>query len=211
MPAKYTASAQFYDAISFEWPVYGAGREAALKLMRLRAGAKVLDMGCGTGLNFGHIQHRIGPDGWLVGVDLSSDMITQASRKAHVNEWSNVSLATADATRTTAEALCEALGGEKFDAAIATYSLSLMADWRAAFDTMVAACKPGARVAVVDMQVPTGRSAVWAPLARAACRAGGADIHAHPWTRLEQRCTNVDSVSLRGGHIQVRVGTVPRD
>lgn len=32
-PTPYTLSARLYDVISFEWPVYGAGREAAFELL----------------------------------------------------------------------------------------------------------------------------------------------------------------------------------
>ena len=60
---------------------------------------------------------------------------------------------------------------------------------------------------VVDMHRPLGMARVAAPLARLACAAGGSDIHAHPWAALERDCIDVTAVSLRGGHVQVRVGT----
>lgn len=36
--------------------------------------------GCGTGLNFALIEQAIGPDGRIVGVDLTDAMLTQARR-----------------------------------------------------------------------------------------------------------------------------------
>ena len=79
----------------------------------------------------------------------------------------------------------------------------------AAWRTAVSVARPGARVAVVDMARPARRARALTPLALAATRLGGADIDAHPWTALEQECTDVTAVSLRGGHVQVRVGTLP--
>jgi ubiquinone/menaquinone biosynthesis C-methylase UbiE len=39
------------------------------------SGSVVLDMGCGTGLNFVGLEEAIGPRGRLIGIDLSSDML----------------------------------------------------------------------------------------------------------------------------------------
>lgn len=47
----------------------------------------------------------------------------------------------------------------------------------------VGLARPGARIAVVDMAVSTGPARVLEPLARLACRLGGADIAAHPWVQ----------------------------
>jgi len=175
--ARYRTSARFYDLISAEWPVYRAGRVAAIDLMALRPGHRVLDIGCGTGLNFPLVQDRIGPTGSITGVDASAQMLAQAQRRTRAAGWGNVRLIEADATTLDARAL--GLAGD-FDAVISTYAVSLMANWR-----------------------------VWTPLARLACLLGGSDIGAHPWTAIEAALTDVHRVSPRGGHIQVRVGSVP--
>ncbi len=211
-PARYRSSARFYDLISAEWPVYRAGRVAAINLMALRPGHHVLDIGCGTGLNFPHLQQRIGPTGSITGVDASAQMLRQARRRADSAGWSNVRLIEADATALDADTLDAGWGFDVrggFDAVISTYALSLMADWRLAVSLMVAVTRTGGRVAVVDMQKPVGPARPWTPLAQLACRLGGSDIGAHPWTAIESTFTEVRAMSLRGGHIQVRVGSVP--
>lgn len=209
-PKPYTVSARLYDVISFEWPVYRAGRAAAIELLALPAGSHVLDIGCGTGLNFPLLQRQIGPGGTITGVDVSPQMLAQASQRTASAGWSNVTLIAADAT--TAD-LAELGAHLPFDAAISTYALSLMSDWRSALETMFSATRVGGAVAVVDMQTPTGAAAVWTPMARLACRLGGSDIDAHPWTamtagRKELGVGNVQSAEVRGGHIQVCVGSV---
>ena len=204
--ARYRTSARFYDLISAEWPVYRAGRVAAIDLMALRPGHRVLDIGCGTGLNFSLVQDRIGPTGSITGVDASAQMLAQAQRRTRAAGWGNVRLIEADATTLDAHAL--GVAGD-FDAVISTYAVSLMANWPQAVSLMIAAARPGGRVAVVDMQTPVGSARVWTPLARLACLLGGSDIEAHPWTAIEAALTDVHRVSTRGGHIQVRVGSVP--
>lgn len=205
-PDRYRLSARFYDLISAERPVYRAGRMAAIDLLALRAGHRVLDIGCGTGLNFPHLQRRIGPTGSITAVDASPQMLRQAQRRADSAGWSNVRLIGADATTMQPPALQAGVG---FDAVIATYTLSLMPHWRQAIALMMGVARPGARIAVVDMQKPVGRATLWTPLARLACLLGGSDIDAHPWTAIESSLTDVQEVSLRGGHIQVRVGSIP--
>ncbi|OZF32522.1 ubiquinone biosynthesis protein [Rhodococcus sp. 14-2496-1d] len=204
-PTKYTVSARLYDVISFEWPVYRAGREAAFELLNLPVGSDVLDLGCGTGLNFAGLQRMIGPTGSITGVDASPQMLEQARRRADRFGWSNVTLVAADATALTSADLGEQA---PFDAALSTYALSLMTPWQAALDAMIAATRVGGVVAVVDMQRPVGRAAGWTPLAKLACRLGGSDIEAHPWTAMTPLLQNLSARAVRGGHVQIRVGTV---
>ncbi|MFZ2172440.1 MAG: methyltransferase domain-containing protein [Rhodococcus sp. (in: high G+C Gram-positive bacteria)] len=206
-PARYRTSARFYDLISAEWPVYRAGRVAAIDLLVLQPGGHVLDVGCGTGLNFAHLQRRIGPTGSITAVDASPQMLDQARRRTRSAGWSNVRLVEADATDLDPADL--GVDRQQFDAAVSTYALSLMPKWPRALSTMIEMTHPGGRVAVVDMQKPVGCAAVWTPLARLACLLGGSDIDAHPWTVIESAMTDVRSASARCGHIQVRVGSVP--
>ncbi len=201
LPAKYTVATRFYDVLSLEWPVYRAGRVAAIGAMGLRSGMRVLDLGCGTGLNHPLLQDAVGPTGTVIGVDSSRQMLAQARRQANRHGWRNVELVRADMT--TVDGLADV------DAVIATYTLSVVLGWQHAWELALSTTRPGGRMAVVDMQLPIGRARMAAPLARLACAAGGADIHAHPWTALERDCTDFTAVSLRGGHVQVRVGTRP--
>lgn len=204
---RYTFYAPVYDLVSAE-PVYRPGRVTAVEALRLRPGQRVLDVGCGTGLNFPLLRGAVGASGRVVGVDRSARMLDQAGRRAGRRDWGNVDLVRIDA----AELEADALGGPGreagFDAVLFTYALSLMADWETAWERATALAVPGARVAVVDMQRPEGRAAALSPLARLACALGGADIEAHPWTAVEQHTVDTGSWSLRGGHVQVRAGTL---
>ena len=99
-PDRYRAGASLYDWISIE-PVYRAGRVIGIDHLDLVPGDIVVDIGCGTGLNFALIRDRIGPKGLLLGIDASSHMLRQARRRTRAERWGNVRLMCADATTST--------------------------------------------------------------------------------------------------------------
>jgi len=202
-PEPYTTFAFLYDALSLDWPVYASGRRAGIEALRLAPGDRVLDLGCGTGLNVRHLLRRIGPTGHVVALDSSPAMLRQAARRVRRRGWTNVTLLCADASTVDPAAW------EPVDAALSTYVLSVIPDRAAAWQTMLRGTRAGGRIAVIDMQDPQGRWAVLRPLARWLCAVSGSDIHAYPWRLLEADLIDVHSAARRGGHIQIRVGTVP--
>ena len=137
---KYTLFAPFYDLLSGEYPVYHAGRVLGIDALAPTPGQQVLDIGCGTGLNFPLLQERIGASGTIVGIDRSAEMLRQARRRARARGWENVILIQADMVLLDPGAIAariEASGGTAAsDAALATYSLSLMGDWEQAWTNM---------------------------------------------------------------------------
>lgn len=199
-----------YDVLSGERLVYGAPRRAAVAAMRLALGDAVLDLGCGTGLNLPLLLDAVGPTGTVVALDASPAMLARAASRVTAHGWTGVHLLLADATAVTPDALTAALGGRAFDAVLSTYALSLMPAWHRAWDAAMAAARPGARLAVVDMARPTGGARLLEPLALAATAIGGADVDAHPWSALDAACEDVERLSLRGGHVRVHVGTLAR-
>jgi arsenite methyltransferase len=53
----------------------------AVEMLALRPGAVVADVGFGGGLGLALLLDRVGPDGHVEGIDISSDMIRRASRQ----------------------------------------------------------------------------------------------------------------------------------
>lgn len=194
--------------------MYRAGRVQGISALEPGRGEQVLDLGCGTGLNFRLLRERVGPSGTIVGIDRSAQMLRQARRRTAKAGWDNVILLRADAVLLDPAAIRATIqeqgGSGSSDAALATYSLSLMPDWRKAWVNLTALLNDDARVAVVDMQEPVGWARLLTPLARAACALGGADIAAHPWQAVEEDCTDVIRASARSGHLQIRAGTLRR-
>ena len=73
-------------------------------------------MACGTGLNFPLLERVVGPDGRIVGVDLTDAMLARAQDRIETNGWSNISLVQADAADFDFPT--------EVDAIVSTYALS---------------------------------------------------------------------------------------
>jgi len=186
-----------------ERPVYRAGRVRGIGLLEVPTGGRVLDIGCGTGLNFPLLQAAVGVDGLVVGVDNSRSMLAEAAQHIARSRWSNVQLVCADAGM-----LSHPVGDQLFDAAVFTYSLSVISNWEAAWDAAVKLLRPGARIVVVDLALPSGWGRGLSPLARFACFLGGSDPQRQPWTRVIAQSTQVSEAVLRCGHIRIAAGTL---
>jgi demethylmenaquinone methyltransferase/2-methoxy-6-polyprenyl-1,4-benzoquinol methylase len=97
--SSYQSGAKYYD---FAVRLYGligirkAYRLRAIKHLRLKRGDCVVELGCGTGLNFPPLVEQIGPEGRLIGVDLSPKMLAYAQQRAERAQWKNIELVQSD-------------------------------------------------------------------------------------------------------------------
>ena len=155
----YRYHAYIYDKT--RWMILHGRRRAAERL-GLRRDSSVLEVGCGTGLNFRYVLEHLDPQrGRLVGLDFSQDMLARAqhrvaaraAKRADGLGWQNVELLQADATQMQL--------GRKFDAILFAYSLTMIPDWEAALRRAGEHLAPGGRVVVLDFSTFGG----WGPLA----------------------------------------------
>jgi demethylmenaquinone methyltransferase/2-methoxy-6-polyprenyl-1,4-benzoquinol methylase len=147
--ATYRKSAARYDLTSRLNLALGpqrAHRRRAVRALGLRPGDTVVELGCGTGLNFPLIERDIGPGGHLIGVDLTDAMLAQAQQRIEANGWSNVTLVHSDAA--------EFEFPPEVDAILATYAHSLLPAPRQVIAKGTAALSTGGRMAVLDVKVP---------------------------------------------------------
>ena len=179
----YRKKAKHYDFTSRLYPVPGypqrAQRRRAVQALGLRAGDSVIDIACGTGLNFSLIEEVIGPGGRIVGVDLTDAMLARARVRVAANGWSNVSLVQADAA--------EFGFGAGVDGILSTYALSQVPECAQVIAHGAAALSGGGRWAVLDLKVPDNTPGWLGHLGTAAVRPFAAIdewIMRRPWEAI---------------------------
>jgi ubiquinone/menaquinone biosynthesis C-methylase UbiE len=146
----YRKKADHYDFVSRLYPVPGypqqTQRRQAVRALRLRPGGTVVDIACGTGQNFPLIERAIGPDGRIIGVDLTDAMLAQAERRVEHNGWTNVRLVQGDASDYAFPA--------EVDAILSTYALSHVPDCGEVIAHGAEALARGGRWVVLDLKAP---------------------------------------------------------
>ena len=126
-------------------------------------GARVLDVACGAGLPSIDEALRVRPSGSVVAVDVVSEMIRSAKRRAAAMKRDNIFFHEMDA-----EAL--AFPDASFDAVTCMFGLMLCPDPVAAASEMKRVLMPGGRVAIVVWDEPV-RNPFLAVFGRAALKA----------------------------------------
>ncbi len=126
---------------------YLFGRDRLIAELALKPGARLIEIGCGTSRNLIKIAQAY-PDARLFGLDASAEMLLTSKRAVErAGLGHRIKLVQA-----YAEHLTPALFGEQepFDAAVFSYSLSMIPDWKQALSAAHAALKPAGKVHVVD-------------------------------------------------------------
>jgi len=124
-------------------------RSEAVRRMNLKKGDRVLDLGCGTGLNFPLILERIGEEGAVVALDSSPGMLRVAKKWLTRNNVKNVSLVAGDVAATFFRQGC-------FDALISTYLFSTVIGYRDSLEGHLASLKSGGVFVFADDILPAG-------------------------------------------------------
>jgi len=162
---RYTKLAPRYDGLVSRWAKVAfipldRYRRQAVEAMNVGAGDTVLEIGCGTGLNFPYIQERIGPDGRLIALDYTPAMLEQAAMKAEEQGWRNVQFVQGDAAEV------EKLVAGPVDGVISTACLCIVPGWEQAIAGAAGLLRPGGRLVVLDYLTmkPKGPLRVLAPL-----------------------------------------------
>lgn len=152
--------AAYWEAAAPGWVAYASEQEergaplgaAAVDLLALRSGERVVDLGCAAGGTTAELASRVGPAGAAVGVDLSPELVAAARRRFPGLEFVTADVETVDE-----------LPGAPYDAALARMVLMLLADPVAGCATVLRSLRPGGRLAGVVFR--TMADAPWMPAA----------------------------------------------
>ena len=141
--ANYDFTANLYYVFGYrEW----AYRKTAVKALKLKPGETVLELACGTGINFPLYQKYIGPEGSIIGVDLTDAMLAQAQKRVANHGWKNVTLIQHDAVTYK--------NPIPVNAAISTFALSLFPNSEQVLKNTTETLLPAGRLALLELQIP---------------------------------------------------------
>ena len=121
-------------------------RREAVKRLHLKRGDLVVDIGCGTGLNFPWLQKAVGPQGRIIGVDLTDAMLEQARLRVAKEGWKNVELVQADAASYEFPAQVNGI--------LSTFALTFIPQAKLVIQNGCRALAPGGQWVVLDMAWP---------------------------------------------------------
>jgi len=191
----YRYHAYVYDGT--RWVILH-GRRRAVEMLALRPDSRVLEIGCGTGLNFRYMVERLDPEaGQLTGLDFSADMLRRAARRLDARGWHNVELVRGDAGKLAL--------GRRFDGILFAYSLSMIPDWARALERAYEHLRPGGRLVVHDF----GRFETWGLLGglmRGWLRLNHVETRRPYAEKLRELCDSFELYRWLGGYNFTAVG-----
>ena len=197
---RYNLSANAYYLIGIREFAY---RKMAVKALNLESGDTVVEIGCGTGLNFSLLRQRVGPTGMIIGVDLTPEMLEEADKRVRRNGWSNVELVQCDAA---AFLFPEALRG-----VLSTFAITLIPDYDSIIKKIAAALPSGKRFVILDFKKPDNWPMWLIKLFVVFTKPFGVSLdlaERHPWESIERYMTTIECRELYFGGIYLSVGEV---
>lgn len=199
---RYDFYVKLYRLLGFRYEAY---RARAVKRLHLQRGNLVVELGCGTGLNFSPVVEQIGPEGQLIGIDLTPEMLACARERVERSGWTNVELIQSDMT--------EYEFPEGVNGVLSTGALGYIAEYDRVIEKAMHALVPCGRLSIWDLKRPESWPSwlfnfyfVWL------ARPFGVTpdyVESHPWESLERYFEETTFEQRYGGAVYISSGTAP--
>jgi ubiquinone/menaquinone biosynthesis C-methylase UbiE len=198
----YNAASDYFDnpANSF-WERFG---RRTVQRLELTPDARVLDVCCGSGASAIPAAEIVGPNGFVLGVDLAENLLDLARSKAKQSGLNNLEFRTADM-------LDLRLPDASFDAVVCVFGIFFVPDMEAAVRELWRLVRPGGKLAITTWGpgfFEPATTAFWESV-----RAVRPDLYKgfNPWDRISEPeavralfaaagIENVDVVAEAGVH-----------
>lgn len=201
----YNRNARYYDLAV--WGYYLAGmpirkwRRMAVSALQLQRGDTVVEVGCGTGLNFDLLQKAVGPSGRIIGIDISEAMLERARALLRDRGWQNVEL------------VCGSVSDFEFPEGVGGIVAMGVLTYEPEFDDVIKrgakALSSGRRWVVLDYKMPSGWQRIFAPLFIAIGSSFGVSkdlMDRRIWEAVERHLRNTQMRELYGGFVYIVSG-----
>jgi len=199
----YNITANLYYLIGFREMHY---RRMAVERLDPRPGQTVVELCCGTGINFDLLQRRVGPTGRIIGVDMTRGMLDQARRRVQKRGWKNVELIERDV------ADFEIPRG--VDRVISTFALSLSPHYAEVIARVQQALPLGGRFALLDLKAPDNAGPLMVRIAAMTARPFAVTpdlVERRAWETVEREFDEFSCEQLFFGFAYLAMGRVAND
>jgi len=177
-------------------------RKMAIDALELSRGDTVVELGCGTGLNFARVINAIGTEGKLIGVDITNKMLEMARKKVKENGWKNIELIHSDFT--------DYQFPNELDGIFATGAIQYSSHFDKIIENGYNALQTGKKFVIVDGKIPQGPARIFASILLNFTKPFGADkeyFKRQAWKSIEKHFEKTTFQEGWGGFLYMSVGT----
>jgi len=195
---NYDLAVKFYRLLGLK---IGKYRKMTVNALELSKGDTVVELGCGTGLNFSLVLDAIGCEGKLIGVDITDKMLDQARIRIKENRWNNVELAQSDSADYDFP--------KELDGIFTTGAIQYSPQYDKIIKKGYEALKTGKKFVVFDFKMPKGPSRIFAPVLIFFTKAFEANeeyLKRHAWESIEKYFEKTSYTEGWGGFVYISVG-----